>query len=72
MKNFDLNACGVQEMNAAEVMDVNGGRTAPWNECRRPEGYDGPSGGSTGGGFRGMSWLDIFLYDCSTQMQWLR
>ncbi len=25
MKNFDLNACGVQEMNAAEVAEVNGG-----------------------------------------------
>jgi len=27
MKNFDLNACGVQEMNAAEVAEVNGGWT---------------------------------------------
>ncbi len=25
MKNLDLNACGVQEMNAAEVAEVNGG-----------------------------------------------
>ncbi|SDD15998.1 hypothetical protein [Williamwhitmania taraxaci] len=49
MKNFDLNACGVQEMNAAEVAEVNGG-TAPWNECRRPDEYAGYGGGSTGGG----------------------
>ena len=25
MKNFDLNACGVQEMNAAEMSKVEGG-----------------------------------------------
>ncbi len=25
MKNFDLNACGVQEMNVTEIAEVNGG-----------------------------------------------
>jgi len=26
MKNFDLNACGVQEMNSLEIVNANGGQ----------------------------------------------
>ena len=45
MKNFDLNACGVQEMNAAEVAEVNGG--LKWEEtCRMPDGYGESHSGS--------------------------
>ncbi len=63
MKNFDLNACGVQEMNAAEVAEVNGGFN-DYMDVNRTRPYVGYK--------QELSWLDIFLTDWTTQMQWLR
>ena len=48
MKNFDLNACGVQEMNAAEVAEVNGGFN-DYMDVNLNNHHGSYGGGSTGG-----------------------
>jgi len=62
MKNFDLNACGVQEMNAAEVAEVNGGFNDYMDVNLQHHGSYG--GGSTGGGmsFGETAWWSWLLF----------
>ncbi|SDD16060.1 hypothetical protein [Williamwhitmania taraxaci] len=56
MKNFDLNACGVQELNAVEIRSIDGGTWAAF--------IDGFVAGSGGGdvsksGMSGFGWYSI-------------
>ena len=60
MRNFDLNACGVQEMNAAEVAEVNGGNElmdliqVMWDAT--PEGTNSTWTNLGGGAWSGYYW----------------